>query len=112
MPAWVSSAVRPAPRDRSVFVRFGGIMFWAGWFEWPGKWFALEPKGVRREIADPPLWWDREAPDQTLEEEQRLIFGQETTSPRPQRGARQLSLFPTADDSQTLSRARPGASKR
>jgi hypothetical protein len=104
MPAWVSAAARPAPRDRTVFVRFGGTMFWAGWFRWPGKWFALEPGGRRREIADPPLWWDKDAPDQSIEDEQRLVFGQETTNPRPLRGARQALLSFEGDDSKALSK--------
>lgn len=103
MPAWVSSALRPAPQDRSVLVRFAGNMFFAGWFRWPGKWFSLEPNGSRREIADhPPLWWDRDAPDQSPEEERRLVFGQETTSAKPLRGARQLDLFGALHDSGTL----------
>jgi hypothetical protein len=112
MPAWVSSALRPPPLDRTILVRFGGSMFDAGWFRWPGKWFQLVPGGGRQEIADPPLWWDKEAPDQSIEEERRLVFGKETTSARPVRGARQLALNWDGDDSGILSTPRGGAQNR
>lgn len=109
MAAWVSSAVRAAPRDRTISVRFGSMIYFAGWFTWPGKWFALEPGGGRTEIADPPLWWDQDAPEQSIEEERRLVFGEETTSARPRRGARQLDFCLEPDDSKTLSQANSGA---
>src|SRR5438552_1570595 len=102
MPAWVSSAVRPAPRDRSVMVRFGGSIFFAGWFPWAGKWFHLLPGGGRTEIGDPPLWFDRDAPDLTIEEERRLVFGQETTSAKPLRGHQQLGFNLEVSDSGML----------
>jgi hypothetical protein len=106
MPAWVSSALRPPPQDRTVSVRFGGSIFFAGWFPWPGKWFHLLPGGGRQEIADPPLWFDKDAPDVTIEEEQRLVFGQEVTSAKPVLGPRQLGFDWTAGDSQELSSTR------
>jgi hypothetical protein len=107
MPAWVSSAVRPAPRDRTVFVRFGSSMFDAGFCRWRNKWFALYP-GSREEIPGPPLWWDREAPSISKEAEYLLVFGRGQTSARAPRGPRQALLSFEMTDSNSLSRTDVG----
>lgn len=105
MAAWVSAAVRPAPRDRTVSVRFGSTIYFAGWSLWHCQWFAVEPGGRQTDIADPPLWFDRDAQDQSIEDERRLVFGPETTSAKPLRGARQLDFCLEPDDSGKLSHA-------
>jgi hypothetical protein len=109
MPAWVSSTLRPIPRDRTVFVRFFGVMFDAGYSKWKDQWFALEPGGREREIEDPTIWWDQSAPDISKEEERLLVFGPETTNARPLRGARQLDLSFLGGDSVSLSAAAGGS---
>jgi hypothetical protein len=106
MAAWVSSSLRPPPKHGRVTVRFGARFFDAGWSEWRGKWFELYP-GRQEEIPDPPLWWDRDAPEISKEEERRLILGQEQTSVRRSRGDKQLDLFGASPDSEKLSSTRP-----
>lgn len=109
MPAWVSASVRAIPLDRTVFVRFGGLLFNAGYSRWRAKWFAIEPGGRETEIATPTIWWDPDAPDISKDEERALVFGQETTSARPQRGARQMAFGFDGGDSVRLSPAAGGA---
>lgn len=103
MPAWVSSALRPPPANRTVTVRFGSNIFSAAFSKWKG-WVMIPGEEA---ITEPPLWFDHEAPDMDPEAERTLIFGQraEATSTRRTRGPVQRELSFAPSDSGSLSRA-------
>ncbi len=107
MPAWISSALLPPPTDRAVFVRFGSNMFDAGYSKWRKKWFMLGG-GREEEIADPPLWFDRDAPD-NAEADLRLIRAQGAVSARRSKAPVQGEFVLASPDSETLSKAVGGA---
>jgi len=56
---WTSISLNPPPTGITLFVQYGGSIFFAAKNKWDDKWFHLH-NGTETECAEPEFWWSED----------------------------------------------------